>query len=145
MRQIVSKGLVAFAALSLVMGGFVAISSPVQAATKYTTITKCTKATHWYYVVVKGVKKKHYYTKTTCAKVRVLISSLKTLKSTATSYYPGYNLMKITGSSRSLPKSLVAVCGDGTNITSAVTSATCKTHQGVAWCVNIKSSGYCPK
>lgn len=141
MRQIICKGSIAFATLALIMGGFVMSPIPVQAATKYTTVSKCTRVTHWYY---RRGKKKYYYT-TSCKKVRVLTSSLGSLKSTSSVYYPGYNLMQSTGSRRSLPSSLVAVCGDGKNIYSAVTSSTCAGHQGIAWCVHASSSKYCPK
>ena len=143
MRQIISKGLVAITAFTLIMGGFVASPSLVQAATKkYTSVKQCKRVTHWKY---NSKHKKIYYYTTSCKYVKVLTSSLGSLKSTSAVYYPGYNLMQSTGSRRSLPASLVAVCGDGKNIYAAVTSSTGAGHQGVAWCVHASSSKYCPK
>lgn len=128
------RPLLALLTLAIALGGVFVVSTPTSAATtkkkvSYTYVTKCTK---YYVKVKKGVRK----LKWNCRKVKVAVAS---------SYKPRYNVMTSLGSKRKLPAKLVAVCGDDKKIYSAVTSATCKGHGGVAWCVNKKSSKYCPQ
>jgi hypothetical protein len=127
------RSLFGLTAITIIGAGLLLLPNSSSAATTkkkvtYTYVTKCTK----YYVKVKGVRK----LKWNCKKVKVAVAS---------SYKPKYNVMTSLGSKRKLPAKLVAVCGDDKKLYSAVTSTSCKGHGGIAWCVNKKSSKYCPQ
>lgn len=127
------RSLFGLTAITIIGAGLLLLPNTSSAATTkkkvtYTYVTKCTK----YYVKVKGVRK----LKWNCKKVKVAVSN---------SYKPKYNVMTSLGSKKKLPAKLVAVCGDDKKLYSAVTSTSCKGHGGIAWCVNKKSSKYCPQ
>lgn len=129
------RPLLVLLALAFALSGMFAVSTSASATTSYTFVTKCTK-TKAIRIMVKG----HWKWKTKCIKSKRVKVAVK-----VSTYKPKYNLMTSVGSKRKLPAKLVAVCGDDKKLYSAVTSTSCKGHGGIAWCVNKKSSKYCPQ